>query len=205
MPVTFDPVNKWILLTDVLTITAQEIYNEAMNWHDEESSMGYDLPMSAVGFAPLGGGAYTDKIFILINGWKIKPYAGTYILQIVGTLITDDSSSRLVLPDSGVVTVIFQVASQGILSVTGSGVLPQDIIDIADAVETQTGAPIKASVDDIADEVSFIKKVEEGRWKIVGNQLIIYDSNGTTPLKTFNLKDANGNPTQTNVLERTPV
>lgn len=78
--------------------------------------MGYTVPMSAVGKAPLGGGTYTDSIFILQDGWKIKLHDGIYQFVIVGTVITDDETSRTVPPDSGNVEVIFQVSSQGIIS-----------------------------------------------------------------------------------------
>ena len=171
--ITFNPINKWILIEEGLTVTALEIYNEAMNWADSQEAMGYLVPMSAVGKAPLGDGVYTDSIFILLDGWKIKPYSGTYILTIIGTIITDDSSSRLVLPDSGIVTVVFQVSSQG----------------------------INLQSDDIAT----IKKLNQNRWKILNNQLIIYDDDGVTPIRTFDLKDSSGNPSEQNVYERQPT
>jgi hypothetical protein len=50
-----------------------------------------------------------------------------------------------------------------------------------------------------------IRKVETNRYKIVGTQLIIYDDNGTTPFKTFNLFDDVGSPTSTRIFERVPV
>lgn len=48
-------------------------------------------------------------------------------------------------------------------------------------------------------------KVQKNKWKIENNQMIIYDDNGSTPLYTFTLKDANGQPTMSSVFERTPV
>ena len=68
-------------------------------------------------------------------------------------------------------------------------------------------------VEDIAQEatlvaaaadVELIKKIEVGRWKIVGNQMIFYDENEVTPLLTFDLKDAAGSPTMSDVFERVP-
>lgn len=205
MAVTFDPINKYILIPDVTSITAQSIYNDTMDWIDENSSMGYDIPMEALGYANLGGGAYSDKIFILRNDWKLKPFAGTYTLTVIGTLIALDEDDvpydRTVPPDSGYVQWVFQVTSQGIVVATGSGVTTQDKQDIADLVETQTGAPIKTAVEDVNDIVSFIKKLNEGRWKIVGNQLIIYDTDNVTPIKTFNLSGSSTTPYS----ERVPV
>jgi len=53
--------------------------------------------------------------------------------------------------------------------------------------------------------IATILKVEKNRWKIVGNQMIMYEDDGSTPLFTFNLKDAGGNPAETNVKERVPA
>jgi hypothetical protein len=53
-------------------------------------------------------------------------------------------------------------------------------------------------------DVTAIKKIETGRWKITNNQMIFYDDNGVTPLYTYDLKDDVGNPTMTNPFERVP-
>ncbi len=45
-------------------------------------------------------------------------------------------------------------------------------------------------------------KMLTGRWKIVSNQMIFYDDDGTTPLLTFDLKDLSGVASMTNVFER---
>lgn len=55
------------------------------------------------------------------------------------------------------------------------------------------------------EALSMILQVEAGRWRIVANQMIFYDTDGVTPLYTFNLKDASGNATMTDVMEREPV
>ena len=116
MPIEFDPIAKYILITSPTTgSTALEIYDATMDWCDNQPNMVHTVPMSAVGKNPLGGGIYTDSIFILQGGWKLKFWSGTYQALIVGTLITDDSSPRIVSPDSGSVDVTFQVSSQGII------------------------------------------------------------------------------------------
>jgi hypothetical protein len=97
-------------------LNVQEIYNAAMDWVDDPLGMAYDVPMEASGYYPLGGGAYTDKIYVLVNGWQILPHCGNYKLMLIGTLITDDGRSRIRLPRSGTVSVTFQVSSQGIIA-----------------------------------------------------------------------------------------
>jgi len=194
MPIEFDPVNKWIKLPDLsgqnYTITAQTIYNEAMDWADSPEAMGYDVPMSSTGYANLGGGAYTDKIFILINGWKLKPYPGTYTLSVVGTIIALDQEGnpypRTVPPDSGEVQWVFQVSSQGIISVTGSGVTQQDKEDIASLVEQQTGQPIK-------QDLTVVKQHDILHRVIEGDYILYKDETGTVVYRYKMIKDSDGN------------
>jgi len=47
--------------------------------------------------------------------------------------------------------------------------------------------------------------IEKGNWEIKANQMIFYDVDGITPILTFNLSDAAGNPTETQVYKRTLV
>lgn len=53
--------------------------------------------------------------------------------------------------------------------------------------------------------LAFVGDIEGGRWKIVGNQMIFYKVDNITIAATFNLLDAAGNPTMTNVFERLRV
>jgi len=55
---------------------------------------------------------------------------------------------------------------------------------------------------DFEAKISIIKQVECGRWKIINNQMLFYEEDGTTPLLVFDLKDSIGNPSMTNVFER---
>ena len=57
----------------------------------------------------------------------------------------------------------------------------------------------------VHDFVETVKKIESNRWKITGNQLVVYDDDGLTPLKTFDLKDSAGQPAMENVYERDPA
>lgn len=57
----------------------------------------------------------------------------------------------------------------------------------------------------IDENVTIIKTIETKRWKIINNQLILYDTDNTTPLYTFDLKDSAGDPTETNPYERMPA
>lgn len=64
-------------------------------------------------------------------------------------------------------------------------------------------AAVSASI--AAEKTYVLEKAEFGRWKISNNQMVFYALDNVTPLVTFNLYDADGNPTMTNVFERVPV
>lgn len=60
------------------------------------------------------------------------------------------------------------------------------------------------------DDIVTLLKHMEGRWRIHtsggdANRLVIYDTDGTTPLIKFDLKDSVGDPTTINPFERDPV
>ncbi len=77
--------------------------------------------------------------------------------------------------------------------------------DEVKAIKTKTDnlpADTDGTLTTLQADVTIIKKIETGRWKIVNNQMIFYDDDGTTPLYTFNLKNADGDPTEDYPRER---
>ena len=58
---------------------------------------------------------------------------------------------------------------------------------------------------DYMDDIPETRQAALGRWKIVGTQLHLYEDDGVTVFKTYDLKDADGNPSATRVFERDPV
>ncbi|NDD85136.1 hypothetical protein EBZ38_12805 [bacterium] len=62
----------------------------------------------------------------------------------------------------------------------------------------------------VNDAVSELISIAKGKWEIKttgpdANRLILYDIDGVTVIKKFNLKDSSGNPTATAVFSREPV
>lgn len=60
------------------------------------------------------------------------------------------------------------------------------------------------------DSISTILQYSQGRWKIHtsgpdANRLVIYEEDGTTVVRKFDLTDSGGSPTTTSPYERTPV
>jgi len=95
-------------------------------------------------------------------------------------------------PDHGVVYVLS----------TGANGNPQHVARYA--------RPEDFFTDTIYTVVRDLQQFQEGRWKIFtsgpdANRMLVYDVDGTTVLKRFNLRDAAGNATSTNPYERVPV
>lgn len=53
--------------------------------------------------------------------------------------------------------------------------------------------------------VGKILQIEKGNWEIKGNQMIFYDTDGTTELYSFNLQNKSGSPTERDVYKRLRV
>lgn len=73
--------------------------------------------------------------------------------------------------------------------------------------DTDDGLDVYDTVQVISDytvDITSIRKIETNRWKILSNQLTIYDDDGTTPLFLFNL-NSNGSPDGNTPDERVPV
>lgn len=90
--VTFDGENRLIIINDGITsIDVQtDIYSNWKEWISLEENTKYTQALSTVGGEPTVAGQRLDVTYFLINGWKIKPYSGTYNLNIVGNIFDID-------------------------------------------------------------------------------------------------------------------
>jgi len=121
--------------------------------------------------------------------------------------------------NSGCYTLIIPAAQTGVVGVLELGVsvsgcqnyvaqylvVSEDSADVYDKLVV-----VEGKVDDIKVDTEYLAKVEQGRWKIFttgpdANRLVLYDLDGTTVLKKFDLKDSSGSATTTSVFERVPV
>jgi len=58
---------------------------------------------------------------------------------------------------------------------------------------------------DIEERLTFLKDIEDGRWKIEGNQMIFYKADNVTEVMRFNLFNADGVAAMKNLYERRRV
>ncbi len=72
----------------------------------------------------------------------------------------------------------------------------------------QPGVNVNVDVASILAIVTTISNYLSGRWEIVtsgaqANQMVFYAPDNVTQIAVFNLLDVNGNPTTTNIMQRT--
>lgn len=99
--VTFDGVNRLILINDGETeIDVQvDIYSAWKEWASLETNLKYLKALDTVGGEPTVAGQRLDVTYFLINGWKIKPYPGSYSLNIIGNIFDVDGGDIKVPAD----------------------------------------------------------------------------------------------------------
>lgn len=125
MAISFNGANRIITLSTTTNWLFKDIYDAAQVWAALPENMKYVLPCSGAGKFPFGGGAYSDIIYSLLSNWKLRPSGYTTGTPIIirGTIVTDDSTTRVSAPvTGGVPSWEFQVASYGTVSiVSGEG------------------------------------------------------------------------------------
>ncbi len=166
------------------------------NLEDDEEGMPFPDTHNHNTEVTVAGITYA-RVIEIINGYSITFEDGQYSVRLAG------SNNNFFDVENGIlnqnqVQVIPGNSAGLIVHVSGSGVTDQDKTEIANAVWNHLKAVNKDTVD-------FIANIEGGRWKIINNQMIFYQSDNITEVARFNLFDANGTPAVENVFERTRV
>jgi len=85
----------------------------------------------------------------------------------------------------------------------GSSIPAADVVIGAGEFDVSNNGEV--TLGPVAIDVTFIKSIEGGRWRIVGNQMIFFGEDNVTEIARFNLLDGSGFPTQESPLERVRV
>jgi hypothetical protein len=90
--VTFDGGNRLILINpgELLIDVQQDIYSAWKEWSLLETNTKWLQALDTVGGEPTVAGQFLDVTYFLINGWKIKPYPGSYSLNLIGNIFDID-------------------------------------------------------------------------------------------------------------------
>jgi hypothetical protein len=124
MTISLSGSDKLITVDTDIEFDFADIYRAAADWAVLEANMQFLIPCASAGKAPLGGGLFTDIIYTLATGWKLRPagYPAGTVIVVHGTVITDDATPRVVAPAIGSpVTWDFQVATAGTVTEVNTG------------------------------------------------------------------------------------
>lgn len=99
--VTFDGANRLILVNEGVTDldVQRDIYSAWKEWALYETNARYLKAINVIGGEPTVGAEKLDATYFLINGWKIKPYPGSYTLNIRGNIFDVDGGEIKVNAD----------------------------------------------------------------------------------------------------------
>ena len=78
---------------------------------------------------------------------------------------------------------------------------PTQIEAMLDSLEAQ----LTTIMNNLQADVTFIKDIEGGRWRLVGTQMVFYKDDNVTEVARFNLTDQNGIPSINSVFDRARV
>jgi hypothetical protein len=99
--VTFDGINKLIIINsdENLIDVQRDIYSAWKEWLLYDNNARYLQAIDTVGGEPTVAGQRLDVTYFLINGWKIKPFSGSYTLNIIGNIFDLDGENIIVPAD----------------------------------------------------------------------------------------------------------
>jgi hypothetical protein len=172
---TWDGVDRRIYLKSGVTefYPIEDLYREYRNQRRlDEGLRKFDPLLRAEGHINKGGGKYTPRYVVLLDGTKIVPYDESGEMSQLGEIITDDPE---VDPDVYDVTslsypkvVYVTPAEAEVIEIsTGSGVTQQDKDDIINGVldEIVTGHTGAGSVGDYLIEIK--KRANQAAKKLI--------------------------------------
>jgi hypothetical protein len=160
----------------------------------DESLRKYDVFLEAKGYEPTGGGKFTARYVVQLDGTRFIPYDTSHELTVVGTVITDDGQSgvncfdRSPLSPSVIVDINYIPPQVEIIERGTSGLTDEE----------------SAAILGLQLDVEWIRNMEAGEWRIENNQMIFYSTAGAV-IATFDLFDQYGIATSQNVFRRAPV
>ncbi len=99
--VTFDGANRLILINpgELLLDVQEDIYSAWKEWSLLETNTKWLQALDTVGGEPTVAGQFLDVTYFLINGWKLKPYPGSYSLNLIGNIFDIDGGDVKVPSD----------------------------------------------------------------------------------------------------------
>lgn len=99
--VTFDGINRLIIINqgEEEIDVQRDIYSAWKEWSLVETNAKFPQALEVIGGEPLTVGQSLDATYFLINGWRLKPFAGSYTLNITGNIFEVDGDDIFIPAD----------------------------------------------------------------------------------------------------------
>lgn len=191
MIASLDLATKSIIL-DATTVNSDihpvEIYREVRELRRlNESYRIFDMPITGKGADPKGGGKYTERYFILNNGWRIVPYDISHVLTVTGVIITDDgfegvyAFDRSSLSPSVYVDINYVPQQVEIIEVAGGGSAdPAAIVEELMNTNVHT-YNTQSTIGDVFHRITYLEQRVYVNTELVSNG----DGSQSTPYNNF--------------------
>jgi hypothetical protein len=167
----------------------------------DEDLRKFKLFMQAKGNDPKGGGKYTERYVVLLNGTRIIPYNVSHSLTVAGTVITDDGQEgiacfdRSPLSPTTIVDINYVPPQVEIITVSSGSGLSTEEHNKLFAVPTAASNAAAARTE-LATElaiIEYLKKIVKND-KDMTNGLKVYDDDGVTVILDKALLDKDNGP-----------
>jgi len=206
MAYQFDFDSRLIYITSPQTeVVIQDLIDEIRANEASQTGITYDKIANASGKESLGGQVNVG-ITVQLLDWQIKFWEGNYIASITGGNLTGGVSGDPVAYSAGVQVLLIQSAASTVVQVsTGSGLSGEEHDKLMGLPQSSTITNDVWSEEDRGTKLDFVHKMEGGKWTIVNDQMIFFESDNLTEIARFNLFDSSGNPTTINAFSRVRV
>jgi len=97
-----------------------DLYSSWKRWAQDTDNLKYQYAMSSIGGEELSPGKFIAGYIQLLNGWRIKPYDGNYVLAVVGNLFVEGGSSPFLQAENGTV-LVNMLSTSNALALEGDG------------------------------------------------------------------------------------
>ncbi len=157
--VTFDGPNKLMYIDNGLTtINAIDLYSEWKRWSLLGDSLNYEQAFRSIGGEDITLTKQIAGYIELLNGWRLKPWSGDYVLAIDGNLFATGGLSPFIQADSG--TIVINIETTG-NSFALNNTTPESIWDYYDRTLTESGvteldfARMQSQLDNLQSAIGF--------------------------------------------------
>jgi len=210
-----------------------DLYSDWKEWVLIDDNSKYLAAISVVGGDPISLTRSLGSTFFLENGWRIRPYEGSHTLTINGNIYTR-TGDPVTIPTLGDYQVLVNLSTSNLIdtiATSGStgptadsiaakvwdsisanhltsgtfGLLVNLMKATGDANFTQIST-VNAKLDVATDLINTLIKYSANRTKVdnTAMTMTVYNDDGVTPLRIFDLKNFAGSPSITEIAERSP-